>query len=111
MINSNRKDSPVIEHVDEDGILGMKCYLGGCRDDELVSLSIVDVLTSPLANVPERIKRQQPRPTNTTMGNYDNQDDLAATMQQMQQQMLQMQQTIQAQQEAALLTAQQHQEQ
>ena len=45
------------------------------------------------------------------MGNYDNQDDLAATMQQMQQQMLQMQQTIQAQPEAALLTAQQHQEQ
>ena len=48
MINSNRKDSPVSEHVDEDGLLGMKCYLGGCRDDELVSLSIVDVLTSPL---------------------------------------------------------------
>ena len=49
----------------------------------------------------ERTNRQQQRPTNTTMGDYGNQDDLAATMQQMKQQMFQMQQTIQAQQEAA----------
>ena len=46
MINSNRKDLPVIEHVDENGHLHMKSCLGSCRGDELVSLSIVDVLTS-----------------------------------------------------------------
>ncbi|KAF3501296.1 hypothetical protein F2Q69_00043552 [Brassica cretica] len=62
---------------------------------ELVTLS-----NQELARL-ERTNRQQQRPTNTTMGDYGNQDDLAATMQQMKQQMFQMQQTIQAQQEAA----------
>ena len=28
----------------------------------------------------ERMNRQQPRPTNTTMGDHGNQDDLAAAM-------------------------------
>ena len=49
----------------------------------------------------ERTNRQQPRPTDTTMGDHGHQDDLSVTMQLMQQQMLQMQQTIQAQQDAA----------
>ena len=63
----------------------------------------------------ERINRQQPRPTNATMGDYRNLEKLASELQHMQQQMLQMQQTIQAQQEAshqaALLAAHQQQKQ
>ncbi|KAG5411880.1 hypothetical protein IGI04_008199 [Brassica rapa subsp. trilocularis] len=49
----------------------------------------------------ERTNRQQPRQTDTTMGDHANQDDLVAAMALMQQQMQQMQQTIQAQQDAA----------
>ncbi|KAF2579552.1 hypothetical protein F2Q68_00005665 [Brassica cretica] len=49
----------------------------------------------------ERTNRQQPRQTDTTMGDHANQDDLTAALALMQQQMLQMQQTIQAQQDAA----------
>jgi len=55
----------------------------------------------------ERTNRQQPRQTDTTMGDQANQDDLIAAMALMQQQMQQLQQTIQAQEQAA----QQHQEQ
>ncbi|KAF3554740.1 hypothetical protein F2Q69_00011009 [Brassica cretica] len=49
----------------------------------------------------ESTNRQQPGPNNATMGDYSNQGQLTAQLQQMQQQMLQMQQTIQAQQDAA----------
>ena len=49
----------------------------------------------------ERTNRQQPKPTNTTMDDHDNQDDLAAAMALMQQQMLQMQRTMQAHEHAA----------
>ncbi|KAG5394190.1 hypothetical protein IGI04_024153 [Brassica rapa subsp. trilocularis] len=59
----------------------------------------------------ERTNRQQPRQTDTTMGDHANQDDLAAAMALMQQQMLQMQQTIQAQQDAAEQAALAQQEQ
>ncbi|KAF3564031.1 hypothetical protein DY000_02015455 [Brassica cretica] len=45
------------------------------------------------------------------MGDYGNQEQLTAQLQQMQQQMLQMQQTIQAQQDAAEQTALARQEQ
>ncbi|KAF3527856.1 hypothetical protein DY000_02041059 [Brassica cretica] len=48
----------------------------------------------------ERHNRQHPRPTNTTMGDNRDQDDLTAAMALMQQQMQQMQQTINAQQAA-----------
>ncbi|KAF3587001.1 hypothetical protein F2Q69_00027162 [Brassica cretica] len=50
---------------------------------------------------------QQPRQTDTTMGDHANQNDLTATMALMHQQMQQLQQTIQAHEQAA----QQHQEQ
>ncbi|KAG5415359.1 hypothetical protein IGI04_002926 [Brassica rapa subsp. trilocularis] len=59
----------------------------------------------------ERTNRQQPRQTDTTMGDHANQDDLAAAMALMQQQMQQMQQTIQAQQDAAEQAALAQQEQ
>ncbi|KAG5375674.1 hypothetical protein IGI04_040270 [Brassica rapa subsp. trilocularis] len=59
----------------------------------------------------ERTNRQQPRQTETTMGDHANQDDLAAAMALMQQQMQQMQQTIQAQQDAAEQAALARQEQ
>ncbi|KAG5387742.1 hypothetical protein IGI04_029283, partial [Brassica rapa subsp. trilocularis] len=59
----------------------------------------------------ERTNRQQPRQTDTTMGDHANQDDLAAAMALMQQQMQQMQQTIQAQQDAAEQAALARQEQ
>ncbi|KAG5385101.1 hypothetical protein IGI04_036571 [Brassica rapa subsp. trilocularis] len=59
----------------------------------------------------EKTNRQQPRQTDTTMGDHANQDDLAAAMALMQQQMLQMQQTIQAQQDAAEQAALAQQEQ
>ncbi|KAG5397893.1 hypothetical protein IGI04_019707, partial [Brassica rapa subsp. trilocularis] len=59
----------------------------------------------------ERTNRQQPRQTDTTMGDHANQDDLAAAMTLMQQQMQQMQQTIQAQQDAAEHAALAQQEQ
>ncbi|KAF2584977.1 hypothetical protein F2Q70_00035330 [Brassica cretica] len=56
----------------------------------------------------ERQNPQQPRTTDTNMGDHDNQDDLTAAlaiiqqqMQTQQQQMLQMQQTIQNQQQDA----------
>jgi len=49
----------------------------------------------------ERQNRQQPRQTDTTMGDHANQDDLAAAMALMQQQMLQMHQTMQAREQAA----------
>ena len=55
----------------------------------------------------ERMNRQQPRPTNTTMGDHGNQDDLAAAMALMQKQMLQMQQTMQAREQAAQQAAEQ----
>ncbi|KAF3503696.1 hypothetical protein F2Q69_00043567 [Brassica cretica] len=55
----------------------------------------------------ERTNRQQPRQTDTTMGDQANQDDLIAAMALMQQHMQQLQQTIQAQEQAA----QQQQEQ
>ncbi|KAF2535803.1 hypothetical protein F2Q68_00020503 [Brassica cretica] len=48
----------------------------------------------------ERTNRQQSGPNNAIMGDYGNQEQLTAQLQQMQQQMLQMQQTIQAQQDA-----------
>ncbi|KAG2311671.1 hypothetical protein Bca52824_023228 [Brassica carinata] len=51
----------------------------------------------------ERHNRQQPRPTNTNMGDHGNQDDLTAALALMQQQM---QQTIQGQQAAAEQAAQ-----
>ncbi|KAF3531320.1 hypothetical protein DY000_02037548 [Brassica cretica] len=44
----------------------------------------------------ERTNREQSRPDNVTMGDYGNQEQLTAQLQQMQQRMLQMQQTIQA---------------
>ncbi|KAG5383134.1 hypothetical protein IGI04_034604, partial [Brassica rapa subsp. trilocularis] len=59
----------------------------------------------------ERTNRQQPRQTDTTMGDHANQEQLTAQLQQMQQQMLQMQQTIQAQQDAAEQAALAQQEQ
>ncbi|KAG5410534.1 hypothetical protein IGI04_006853 [Brassica rapa subsp. trilocularis] len=59
----------------------------------------------------ERTNRQQPRQTDTTMGDHANQDELAAAMALMQQQMQQMQQTIQAQQDAAEQAALAQQEQ
>ncbi|XP_033146254.1 protein WEAK CHLOROPLAST MOVEMENT UNDER BLUE LIGHT-like 2 [Brassica rapa] len=59
----------------------------------------------------ERTIRQQPRQTDTTMGDHANQEQLTAQLQQMQQQMLQMQQTIQAQQDAVEQTALARQEQ
>ncbi|KAG5411814.1 hypothetical protein IGI04_008133 [Brassica rapa subsp. trilocularis] len=59
----------------------------------------------------ERTNCQQPRKTDTTMGDHANQDDLAAAMALMQQQMQQMQQTIQAQQDAAEQAALAQQEQ
>ena len=43
---------------------------------------LVTLTNQELARL-ERTNRQQPRPTNATIGDYDNQDDLAATMQQM----------------------------
>ena len=56
----------------------------------------------------ERQSHQQPRTTDTNMGDHGNQDDLTAAlaliqqeMQTQQQQMLQMQQTIQNQQQVA----------
>ncbi|KAF3505734.1 hypothetical protein F2Q69_00007548 [Brassica cretica] len=60
----------------------------------------------------ERTNRQQSGPNNAIMGDYDNQEQLTAQLQQMQQHMLQMQQTIQAQQDAveqAALTRQEQQ--
>ncbi|KAF3502245.1 hypothetical protein F2Q69_00042024 [Brassica cretica] len=48
----------------------------------------------------ERTSRQQSGPNNAIMGDYGNQEQHTAQLQQMQQQMLQMQQTIQAQQDA-----------
>ena len=63
----------------------------------------------------ERMNRQQPRPTNTTMGDHGGQDDLTAAMELMQQQMQKMQQTINTQeaarQAAAELAAQQAEQQ
>ncbi|KAF3572208.1 hypothetical protein F2Q69_00058874 [Brassica cretica] len=50
----------------------------------------------------ERQNRQKPGPTDTNMGDHDNQDDLTAAMALMQQQM---QHTIQAQQAAAAQAA------
>ncbi|KAF2539170.1 hypothetical protein F2Q68_00022223 [Brassica cretica] len=57
--------------------------------EELVTLT-----NQELARL-ERQNRQQPKPIDTTMGDYGHQNDLAAAMQLMQQ----MQQTIQAQQQ------------
>ncbi|KAF3497859.1 hypothetical protein DY000_02053907 [Brassica cretica] len=62
---------------------------------ELITLS-----NQELARL-ERTNRQQPRPTNATMGDYGNPDNLAATMQQMQLQMHLIQLTIQAHEQAA----------
>ncbi|KAL0813946.1 hypothetical protein Bca101_070389 [Brassica carinata] len=55
----------------------------------------------------EITNRQQPRQTDTTMGDHANQNDLTAAMALMHQQMQQLQHTIQAHEQAA----QQHQEQ
>src|SRR5690606_39209288 len=49
----------------------------------------------------ERQNHQQPRPTNTNMGDQGHHDDLTASFALMQQQMQQMQNTIQGQQAAA----------
>ena len=35
LVDSNRRDSPVVRHVDEDGLLGMNSCLGGCGVGEL----------------------------------------------------------------------------
>ena len=61
---------------------------------------LVTLLNQELARL-EPTNRQQPRPTNTTMGDHGNQDDLSAAMALMEQQMLQIQQTMQAREQAA----------
>ena len=71
---------------------------------------LVTLTNQELARL-ERTNRQQPRQTDTTMGDHANQDDLAAAMQLMQQQMQQLQQTIQAHEQAAQQQQQEHQAQ
>ena len=67
---------------------------------------LVTLTNQELARL-ERTNRQQPRQTDTTMGDQANQDDLIAAMALMQQHMQQLQHTIQGQEQAA----QQQQEQ
>lgn len=57
----------------------------------------------------ERHNRQQPRPANTTMGDHNNQDDLAAAMTLMQQLLQKMKQAMQTQQEQQQQNQQEHQ--
>ncbi|KAG5411862.1 hypothetical protein IGI04_008181 [Brassica rapa subsp. trilocularis] len=112
----------LLSHLDPNESLGIKIdqHRGQFHDSGLCMTSrhtrknaqgeLVTFTNQELARV-ERTNRQQPRQTDTTMGDHANQDDLAAAMTLMQQQMQQMQQTIQAQQDAAEHAALAHQEQ
>ncbi|KAG5378797.1 hypothetical protein IGI04_026639 [Brassica rapa subsp. trilocularis] len=112
----------LLSHLDPNESLGIKIdqHRGQFHDSGLCMTSrhtrrnaqgeLVTFTNQELARL-ERTNRQQPRQTDTTMGDHANQDDLAAAMALMQQQMQQMQQTIQAQQDAAEQAALAQQEQ
>ncbi|KAG5414411.1 hypothetical protein IGI04_001978 [Brassica rapa subsp. trilocularis] len=112
----------LLSHLDPNESLGIKIdqHRGQFHDSGLCMTSrhtrrsaqgeLVTFSNQELARL-ERTNRQQPRQTDTTMGDHANQDDLAAAMALMQQQMQQMQQTIQAQQDAAEQAALAQQEQ
>ncbi|KAG5378154.1 hypothetical protein IGI04_025996 [Brassica rapa subsp. trilocularis] len=112
----------LLSHLDPNESLGIKIdqHRGQFHDSGLCMTSrhtrrnaqgeLVTFTNQELAWL-ERTNRQQPRQTDTTMGDHANQDDLAAAMALMQQQMQQMQQTIQAQQDAAEQAALAQQEQ
>ncbi|KAG5397727.1 hypothetical protein IGI04_019541 [Brassica rapa subsp. trilocularis] len=112
----------LLSHLDPNESLGIKIdqHRGSYHDSGLCMTSrhtrrnaqreLVTFTNQELVRL-ERTNRQQPRQTDTTVGDHVNQDDLAAAMALMQQQMQQMQQTIQAQQDAAEQTALARQEQ
>ncbi|KAG5400121.1 hypothetical protein IGI04_014728 [Brassica rapa subsp. trilocularis] len=112
----------LLSHLDPNESLGIKIdqHRGQFHDSGLCMTSrhtrrnaqgeLVTFTNQELARL-ERTNRQQPRQTDTTMGDHANQDDLVAAMALLQQQMQQMQQTIQAQQDAAEQAALAQQEQ